>query len=205
METPPNNAKIWEDHVTSIQEDKILLKTVSSYKKIEWKTISDKVTESVNKLKTPKQCRDRWLNYVNPSLKNEKLSEDDFQKLFSLQMKFGSKWSKISKEFPEKSQNLLKNSFYSTVRRNIRRFNKNKTDSERIRGPIHRLLLVPEIRSILEAGKFLTNQEFFCRTLSTEALCLIQTMNQSISTMNDDDDYEMNVDHFFSFSSPTEH
>ena len=170
------------------------------YKKFEWKKISKRLSKILKKHKTPKQCRDRWLNYVNPSLKNEKLSEDELQKLFALQKKLGNKWSKISKEFPEKSENLLKNSFYSTIRRNIRRFNKNKADSEKIRGSIDLLLSIPEIRIILERGSCMQNQELSLENISRETLDLINTMSQPMVIFSEDNDYELNVDRFLNLS-----
>ena len=122
------------------------------------------------------------------------MSDDDVKKLFLLQHRFDNKWSKISKEFLGKSQNLLKNTFFSTIRRNIRKFNRNKQEFERISGPIHELLLIPEIRTILETEKSPSKQEIFNSSLSVEVLHTTQKLNQAVQENAEIDDFEINPD-----------
>ena len=40
-----------------------------------WTTISDKLTTLFDKYHTPKQCRERYINYVRFERKDEKLTE----------------------------------------------------------------------------------------------------------------------------------
>ena len=134
---------------------------------------------------------------MNPELKNTKLSEDDVKRLFFLQRKFGNKWSKFSAELPGKSQNLLKNTFYSTIRRNLRKFNKNKLEFEKFRGSIANFLLIPEIRLILEAEKSLSKEEFLKISLSAGALNETQKVSQTVPRSSEVDYDEIDLDDLF--------
>ena len=114
-----------------------------------------------------------------------------------MQKKLGSKWSKISIEFPRKSENLLKNAFYSRIRKNIRRLNKNKANNERIVGAISNLLAIPEVRAILEFDVFQSNQEFINKYLPSETLNLTKEMAQPQSVLIENDHYEFDIDSWF--------
>ena len=78
--------------------------------------IADKFNE-IGIEKTGKQCRERWLNYVNPKINHEKLTEEEEDRLFFYFREMGTKWVEISKKFKSRSENVLKNTFYSQVRR----------------------------------------------------------------------------------------
>ena len=64
-----------------------------------------------------KQCRERWFNNLNPVVKkgNWSIEEDDL--IFKLYMQFGSSWSKIAKHLKGRTENSIKNRFYSTIRK----------------------------------------------------------------------------------------
>lgn len=64
-----------------------------------------------------KQCRERWFNNLNPVVKkgNWSIEEDDL--IFKLYMQYGSSWSKIAKHLKGRTENSIKNRFYSTIRK----------------------------------------------------------------------------------------
>ena len=64
-----------------------------------------------------KQCRERWFNNLNPDVKkgNWSIAEDEL--IFNLYQKYGSSWSKIAKYIPGRTENSIKNRFYSTLRK----------------------------------------------------------------------------------------
>ena len=62
---------------------------------------------------------------------------------------YGSQWSKLSDLIPGKTENQIKNFINSTVRRNIRRFNKDKLVSERIQSNSINILKFPEVKNLL--------------------------------------------------------
>lgn len=64
-----------------------------------------------------KQCRERWLNNLNPDIKKSNWTDDEDELIFALYKKYGSAWSKIAKHFEGRTENSIKNRFYSTIRR----------------------------------------------------------------------------------------
>lgn len=64
-----------------------------------------------------KQCRERWLNNLDPEIKRTEWSEEEDGLLFNLYEQFGTAWSRIAKYFKGRTENNVKNRFYSTVRR----------------------------------------------------------------------------------------
>ena len=64
-----------------------------------------------------KQCRERWFNNLCPGVKKGAWSEDEDEMIFQLYQKYGSSWSKIAKFIPGRTENAIKNRFYSTLRK----------------------------------------------------------------------------------------
>jgi hypothetical protein len=167
----------WTTEVRIMKEDKLLIKLVSGSLGQKWKNISKEFSSSAGVPKTSKQCRDRWLNYLSPRVKNVCSKNKGIPKLFSLQLKFGNKWTVIAEHLPGWGPNTLKNKFYSTIRRNIRKFNKDKKPEECIRGNIGKLLEIQEIRTILTARKSMKAKDFSAVKLTEKTMEIIQEMN----------------------------
>ena len=68
--------------------------------------------------KTPKQCRERWLNH-NSFINKNKLSNKEKQLIIIYQKKYGNKWSIIAKLLPNRSGNQIKNYWHSNRNKNI--------------------------------------------------------------------------------------
>jgi len=64
-----------------------------------------------------KQCRERWFNTLNPNVKKGNWSQEEDKIIFDLYQKYGSSWSKIARFIPGRTENAIKNRFYSTVRK----------------------------------------------------------------------------------------
>jgi len=78
--------------------------------------------------RTGKQCRERWINTLNPEIKVGAWTEEEDFNLFAYFEKYGSKWSQISSKLSGRSENSIKNRFYSTLRRIS--LEKNKVDKK---------------------------------------------------------------------------
>ena len=91
MKNSIRTSKIWNEQVTNKQEDEVLREFVNSNLRNAWKTISGLFNDRLHLDRTPKQCRDRWLNFLEPSLTNLELTENDINKLFKLQKELGNK------------------------------------------------------------------------------------------------------------------
>lgn len=96
------------------KEDELLTSAAITFKYESWNKIAMFVPG-----KTPKQCRDRWVNYLQPSLNFEPWSNNEDQLLVSLVNKYGTHWTKMKKNFPNRSSNSIKNRWYWLLKNNI--------------------------------------------------------------------------------------
>jgi hypothetical protein len=55
---------------------------------------------------------------------------------------------------PGRTDNSIKNCFYSAIRRNLRKYNKKKPESEKLKGSLKSLLKKPSIQAILMKSSF---------------------------------------------------
>ncbi|OHT12424.1 Myb-like DNA-binding domain containing protein [Tritrichomonas foetus] len=92
----------------SAQEDDLLRKLVIQEGAHRWNKIALKMEG-----RTAKQCRDRFQNYLNPALSNDPWTVEEDQLLFQKINEFGKKWKLISKYFPRRSHNNVKNRYNS--------------------------------------------------------------------------------------------
>ncbi len=65
--------------------------------------------------RTGKQCRERWHNHLDPSLRHDPFSSEEDKKLIRLQSTFFNKWTEISKRMPGRSDNAVKNRWNSCL------------------------------------------------------------------------------------------
>lgn len=64
-----------------------------------------------------KQIRERWFNILNPNINKGKWTEEEEKLLFQLYQKYGPKWCSLVTHFENRTENSIKNRFYSTLRR----------------------------------------------------------------------------------------
>lgn len=88
--------------------------------KYDWEIISEKMNKK-GFVKSPKQCKERWINVVNPEITKLNWKCEDNEKLFLLHQKNGSSWKLINKEFEGRTESFLKNKFFSLIRKAFRR------------------------------------------------------------------------------------
>lgn len=71
-----------------------------------------------------KQIRERWNNHLNPEINKGPITLEEGIKIFKAHHEFGNKWAEITTQLPGRTDNTVKNYFYATVRRHLRKLNK---------------------------------------------------------------------------------
>lgn len=85
-------------------EDMLLTKAAIQYNEKSWNIIAQCVPG-----RTPRQCRDRWMNYLKPNLKFDPWTKEEDELLISLVNSHGTHWTKMISHFPGRSTNAIKN------------------------------------------------------------------------------------------------
>lgn len=94
------------------EEDELLLHWVTNYGPCKWTQCSKSI-----KGRCGKQCRERWVNILNPCVKKGKWSHQEQTLIFESLNFHLTAWSTIAKVLPGRTENSIKNYFYSSVRR----------------------------------------------------------------------------------------
>lgn len=69
--------------------------------------------------RTPKQIKERFLNKLDENLVRSKFASEEDERIISLYLKYGSKWSFISRFFSGRTPDMIKSRFYSSLQKRI--------------------------------------------------------------------------------------
>lgn len=95
----------------------------------------------------------RWYNQLSPAITKAPWTTQEEEKLFAAHAKLGNKWKEIARDMPGRTDNSVKNHFYSTVRRALRRLDKHfgfRDSTKKMRGlkPAALTLLLETARTL---------------------------------------------------------
>ena len=107
------------------EEDALVMDLVGEFGK-NWSLISKYIPS-----RTGKQIRDRYLNTLDSNINKDKFSSEEDKKIIELYLQNGTKWSKIAKLFIKRTGDMIKNRFYSTLRKKIHGYVRLKKNSIR--------------------------------------------------------------------------
>lgn len=79
-------------------------------------------------------CLHRWHNHLCPEVSKEDWSQEEDELIQKLVQTMGTKWSKIVKMLPGRTDNAIKNRWNSTMRKNLRRQLKGGPDADLVGG-----------------------------------------------------------------------
>lgn len=112
MQKYKNMVKVERKGNWTEQEDKLLIEWVKVHGPNKWTECSRRIGGRCGK-----QCRERWMNTLDPGVKRGNWQETE-QVIIFRQMKINwSSWAMISKKLPGRTENAIKNYFYSSLRR----------------------------------------------------------------------------------------
>jgi myb proto-oncogene protein len=89
--------KYWQEN-----EDELLWNAMKRTQN--WKQIATKIPG-----RTAKQCRDRWIEQLNPFINHGNWTKEEDQLLIEQHQLWGNKWAKIAQNFPNRTDNQIKN------------------------------------------------------------------------------------------------
>ena len=93
------------------EEDSLILHLINIYGN-SWSKIS-----KIIKTRNGKQIRDRYNNVLNPNINKNKFTDEEDDLILSLYEKFGTKWSKFISYFKNRTSDMIKNRFHSTLKK----------------------------------------------------------------------------------------
>jgi len=95
------------------EEDQRIIDLVNKHGKA-WSKIS-KVLGTRN----GKQIRDRYINVLDPEIRKGKFTEEEDVKLIQLFKQHGPKWATIAKYYPNRTADMIKNRFHSSIKKRL--------------------------------------------------------------------------------------
>lgn len=97
------------------EDDKLRRLVEKSGKRPNWKSIS-----AAMKTRSPRQCRERYRNYLNPNIEHSEWTKEEDQIILSQFDLLGHQWKKISGFLPGRTGNSIRNRYHSLERQRQR-------------------------------------------------------------------------------------
>ncbi|XP_010427153.1 PREDICTED: myb-related protein B-like isoform X1 [Camelina sativa] len=122
---------LYKGHWTK-DEDDLLSKLVKDHMKNDrpqWSKISKQLSGRIGK-----QCRERWHNHLNPTIKKTAWTREEELILVQSQREHGNKWAEIAKLLPGRTENNIKNHWNCSVKKRLEQFPSNLSSGSRPSG-----------------------------------------------------------------------
>ena len=113
----------------SKEDDMRLIHLVLSMPHPDWFWISKQMIN-----RNPRQCRERWFNYLDPTLHKGDWTEEEDEFLLDKYKEFGPHWNAIARFFNGRSGNAVRNRWlllqrHTKKEKNVNEFNNEEIDS----------------------------------------------------------------------------
>jgi hypothetical protein len=96
----------------SPDEDELLRSWVATEGPTKWSGCATNIQG-----RSGKQCRERWFNILDPEVKKGEWKPEEDSLIFQLYNTYGPRWTQIAKHLNGRTENSIKNRFYTTIRK----------------------------------------------------------------------------------------
>mmetsp|Transcript_22588 Transcript_22588/g.40658 ORF Transcript_22588/g.40658 Transcript_22588/m.40658 type:complete len:254 (-) Transcript_22588:144-905(-) len=96
----------------SPDEDELLRNWVATEGPTKWSACAQNIQG-----RSGKQCRERWFNILDPDVKKGEWKPEEDSLIFQLYNTYGPRWTQIAKHLNGRTENSIKNRFYTTIRK----------------------------------------------------------------------------------------
>ena len=84
-----------------------------------WNQIANSFNMTLNSQRNGKQCRERWVNFLNPNIRRDPFTIEEDLIILEKRLNIGNKWSEIIKDMEGRTENNVKNRYnmmYKTMK-----------------------------------------------------------------------------------------
>lgn len=100
------------------EDDKYLKTLVSIHGNHDWSTISTSMNFTFpSKHRTTQECKERWYTQLDPAISKQPWTDQEELEMLIAHQKHQNKWSDVSQALHGRSNNTVKNRFYSVFRK----------------------------------------------------------------------------------------